>query len=63
MTVPALVECRAPQASLCSARPCGRPAQYSEHTPYMYTTVGAESVYRAKSLYRFSAAAVFTPYH
>ena len=26
-------------------------------------TVGAESVYRAKSLYSFSAAAVFTPYH
>ena len=26
-------------------------------------TVGTESVYRAKSLYRFSAAAVFTPYH
>ena len=31
--------------------------------PHSFCTVGAESVYRAKSLYRFSIAAVFTPYH
>ena len=30
---------------------------------YVVYTVGAERVYRAKSLYRFSAAAVFSPYH